>query len=54
MRELKEETGLTIHKPHYVWACSTVFDDEQHWVTVFVQGTIVGVRTPSQHPVCLL
>ena len=45
-RELLEETGLTIQNAHYVWACSTVFDTSQHWVTVFVQGTVEGVRAP--------
>lgn len=43
-RELEEETGLRpiVLRPHFVPFMSTVFEDGQHWITLFYEAEYCG------------
>jgi 8-oxo-dGTP diphosphatase len=50
-REVREETGLQIHEPEIVAVTNDIFSQDNHYITVFVQGTTSGspeLREPEK------
>ena len=51
-REVKEETGLSIHNIKFVYVTNTVLRDEKrpsHYVTIFMRGELVDPNAVAEN-----